>query len=233
MEGHLDEFHLARFGGDDAHAFDATVGGVEDLETQSVFFNDFAFLRNAACEFTDQAGDGGGLFFLGTNAEQFVEMIDVHVAGHDVGVITFLHDVGFFVLVANFADNLFHKIFNGDKAGDTAIFVDHDSDTNVAFAHLTQKVAAEFAFRDEVDVFAHERLDGTTAGFGVRNLQDILRVDDADDVVDGVAIDGHTREGPRAERFYELLDTGAHWDGEHLGARLHGFANGFSAELDD
>src|SRR5215472_12761409 len=204
MEGHLDEFHLARFGGDDAHAFDATVGGVEDLETQSVFFNDFAFLRNAACEFTDQAGDGGGLFFLGTNAEQFVEMIDVHVAGHDVGVITFLHDVGFFVLVANFADNLFHKIFNGDKAGDTAIFVDHDSDTNVAFAHLTQKVAAEFAFRD-----------------------------DADDVVDGVAIDGYTREGPRAERFYELLDTGAHWDGEHLGARLHGFANGFSAELDD
>jgi hypothetical protein len=59
-----------------------------------------------------------------------------------------------------------------------------------------------------------------------------VRVDDADDVVDGIAIDGNAREGLSAQQLNEFLDRGIDRYGDHFRTRLHGLANGFAAELD-
>ena len=49
-----------------AHAFDAALGGLQHFEAQAIVLEHFARLGNVAGEFADQAGDGGGFFFVGT-----------------------------------------------------------------------------------------------------------------------------------------------------------------------
>ena len=70
-------------------------------------------------------------------------------------------------------------------------------------------------------------------GFGVGDLKHVLGVDDADDIVDGVAVDGDARERALTQEFDQLLDGGVDRDGQHVRAGLHGLAHGLAAEFDN
>src|SRR5215472_246069 len=136
------------------------------------------------------------------------------------------------MLVPDFTDDFLDQVLDGDQAGDAAIFVDDNREADVMLPHLAQQVTAQLTLGDEIQVLAHERFDRARAGFGVGYLKDILRVHNADNVVDGVAVDGNAREWLGAQQFNEFFDRGIGGHGHHLRPRLHGFPYGFAAELD-
>ena len=82
------------------------------------------------------------------------------------------------MLIANLTHNFFDQVFDGDEASHAPVFVNHDGHANVVLLHLAQKVAAPLALGHEVNVLTHERVHGAGTGFGVRNLQHILGVDE-------------------------------------------------------
>ena len=141
MRGSLNQLHLFRLDSCDAHALDPAVGGVENLELQAFVFDDFAFFRNASGDFADQAGYSRRFVALWAHAEEFVEAINVHIAGNNIGVVVLLDDLRFFVLVSDFADDFFHQIFDGYQARNASVFINHDCHTGVAPLHLAQQVA--------------------------------------------------------------------------------------------
>ena len=100
------------------------------------------------------------------------------VAGNDIRVLVLLHHLRFFVLVANFANDLFDQIFNGDEARDSSVLIDDNRHAYVAALHFAQQVAHQFTFRHKVNVLAHQRRDRPRPRLRVRNLQHILRMAD-------------------------------------------------------
>ena len=113
-------------------------------------------LRDAAFDFADQAAEGGG--FVGfveidRLAEEVAELIDGKAAGDEpdaAGLALRLFDwrVGL-VLVADVADDLLQQIFDGDQAGDAAVFIDHDAHVLLFALHLAQQLVAALGFRNE------------------------------------------------------------------------------------
>src|ERR1019366_5618737 len=137
----LNQLHLLGLGGGDAHALDAAIGRIEDFEPQAFVFDDFAFLGNSSGEFADQAGYGGGFAAFGPHAEELVEVVDIHVAGDDVGVVVFPHDLRFLALVADFANDFFDQVFDGYQAGYASVFIHYDCHADVTAPHLAQHTA--------------------------------------------------------------------------------------------
>src|SRR5580704_17149088 len=229
----LYQLHLARLDGRDADTLHAPIGGVQDLEPQAIAFDHFSLLRDAPGQFGHQARDGGGFLAIHADAKQFVEMIDVHIAGDHVRMIAFLHDLGFLVFIADFADDFFDQVLNGHQARDSAIFVDHDCHAHVVPAHLAQQVAAQLALGHKRDILAHEGFDGPGARLRIGHLHHVLRVDHANDVVNGIAIDRYPRERLGAEQYDKLFHRHLRGHGDHFRPQLHGFANRRAAELHD
>src|ERR1035441_5225970 len=135
-----DQFHLLGLGGGDAHALDAAIGRIEHFEPQAFVFDDFAFLGNASGEFADQAGYGGGLTAFGAHAEELVEVVDIRVAGDDVRVVVFPHDLRFLALVADFTYDFFDQVFDGYEAGYASVLIHYDCHADVTALHLAQQI---------------------------------------------------------------------------------------------
>ena len=70
-------------------------------------------------------------------------------------------------------------------------------------------------------------------GFAVGHLQNVLRVNDALDVVNAFCVHRNARVVLGAQHFDETLHRGFHRHGKHLRTRLHGFAHRLAAEFDD
>src|SRR5262249_15686871 len=179
----------------------------------------------------DQASDRRCLRVFGMNSEQFIQAIDVHTAGHNVGVFSLTHDV-FFVLIPNLAYNLFHQILDGYDPGRTAIFVHHDGYFQILLLHFAQQFAAQFALRNEVHVLAHQTIDRAELRFTIRHLQNVLRENNALNVVNRSLVHRHARKWLSAQQLDELLDRCVLRYSDNLGPRLHGLANGFAPKLD-
>ena len=82
-----------------AHALYATVGSVKHFKPQTVLFHDLTLFRNAARQFTHQAGNRRRFFTFWTYAQQLTEAINIHIPGHDERLFAFPYD--FFVFLAN------------------------------------------------------------------------------------------------------------------------------------
>ena len=63
------------------------------------------------------------------------------------------------------------------------------------------------------------------------DLQNILGVDDSFNAVDAAFVYRHARKGLGFQKFDELFHCCIHRHCHHLGARLHGLAYRFAAEL--
>src|ERR1035441_2139390 len=98
------------------------------------------FLGRASGGLADWAGYGGGLVAFGPHAEEFVEAVYIHVAGDYVGVVVFLHDLGFLVLIADFSYYFFHQVFDSYEAGYASIFIYYYRHSDVTALHLAQQI---------------------------------------------------------------------------------------------
>ncbi len=88
------------------------------------------------------------------------------------------------MLVADFANDLFHQILDRHQAGHAAVFVDHNRHANIVLLHFAQQIAAEFALGYEVNIAPHQRFESALRGFAIGHLQHVLRVNNALDIVD-------------------------------------------------
>src|SRR5208283_373985 len=105
----------------DAHAVHTALARFQHFEAQSIFVEDFAGLGNVSGKFAHQAGDGGRVLFIGPDAEQLLQQIDVGVAVEDVRRLALLYDLNFLVLITDLADDFFDQVFDGDQATDAAV----------------------------------------------------------------------------------------------------------------
>ncbi len=88
------------------------------------------------------------------------------------------------MFVANVADDLLEQIFDGDQAGDAAVFIDDDAHVLFFTLHFAQQFVAALGFGDE-DGWALDAGHGAGAGLFVRDLQQVMGKGDAGDVVQG------------------------------------------------
>jgi len=76
----------------------------------------------------------------------------------DVGVLALAHDLGFFVLVANFADDLFHQIFDRDQARDASYSFHQRSPCECCCAASRQQMLLYSLLRERSKHPAHQRV---------------------------------------------------------------------------
>src|ERR1022692_76912 len=215
------------------HAIDAAFGGFQHFEAQSVLLEDFTRLGDVSGELAYQPGNGGRLFFVGPHAQQLFQQVHIGVAVEDVRGLALLHDLSLFVLVADLADDLFHQVLDGHQAGDSAVLVDDDGHANVVALHLAHQLAAQLGFGDKVHIGLHQVAHGFGARVRIQDLQEVLGIDNAFDMVDIAFIYGYARIGIPLYQFGEILDGGVDGDRDNLGTGPHHFAHRLVAEFDD
>ena len=111
-----------------------------------------------------------------------------------------LRAVGDVVLVLDLADDLLDQILDGDEPVDAAELVDDERQMLARQAHLQQQVEHPHGGRHEQHL-AQDRLqiEGPGSRRAADAAQQILDVDEADDVVEGFAIDRQARMAMGAE----------------------------------
>ena len=118
------------------------------------------------------------------------------------------------------------------RPGRPAVLVDDDGHVRVAAAHLAEELLRPLELGDEegrIDVLRQrERLL-----VGVGEIEEVLGVEDADDVVDGAAVDRQARELLLPQQHAHGGEGGRLGQGHDLRARDHDVADGLVPELDD
>src|SRR5580704_6190998 len=185
----------------------------------------------ATRQFAHQSRDGRRLFAFGPYSEYLDQSVYVHVAGHNVRMFVFANHFNLLVLVPDLADDFLNQIFDGHQARHPTVLVHHHRHANIVLLHIAQQVADQFALGHKVDITAHDRVHSAIVGFGVRDLQDVLREDDAHDVMDGAFEHRHPGETFGAQQFDKLLDGGVGRNSHDLRPRFHRLAYGLLAEL--
>ena len=99
--------------------------------------------------------------------------------------------------------------------------------------HLAQKIASQLAFGDKMNIAPHNGIQGAHVRFAVGDLQHVLGVNNAFDVVNAAFVHGHASVVLGAKQFDEVFHRRVGGKGKHRRARLHRLADGFAAELHD
>src|SRR5215510_15445137 len=112
-------------------ARDATFVSIDHLEAQSAEGYLFAD-RGQVAEFVDdQAGDRGEIVGGQIDVEPALDFADLHMAASDdaFGLLDYVGILGArlrLVLVLDLPDDLLDQVFDGDQAGQPAVFIDDD-----------------------------------------------------------------------------------------------------------
>ncbi len=129
---------------------------------------------------------------------------DSHVAGQADSSVGKRLRYGFALLelVADVADELGEHVFKGQNAGGAAELVHDQRLVRMALAKLAEHAVGRDALVDACDR-THQRLDARPGGIspaGHQPSHDVLGVQDADDVVNRVAVDRQARVRALDER---------------------------------
>src|ERR1700733_692372 len=168
-----------------ADAQDFALIGFEDFEAKAVGVDDFAGARNVSCEAIQQSRDGGGGRVLHGGVEfhtkQLADFVHRDAAPNDEGAAGFANDVGrrAAVFFADFADNFFHHVFDGDDPGHQTVFVNHDGHLLILALHFLQQFGAKLRLRHKKSG-ALQFTNGAMRGFGVRHFEHIARHSSSD-----------------------------------------------------
>src|SRR5262245_29289785 len=221
----------------DPDARDATFVSLDHFEAQSAEFYLFAD-RGQVAEFVDdQACDRGEIVGGQIDVEPALDFADLHMAARD-DALGLLDDVGLvgarlrLVLVLDLPDDLFDQVFDGDQAGQPAVFVDDDRHRRLGFLHLGQQFVDRLGFGHEVG--RARDLKATAIRFAeLPVFEQVAHVNHAFDIIHLAAVNGQ----PRIFRFNHQVAHGferrAGLDGDDTRTRRHHFTGGAVAEADD
>ena len=135
------------------------------------------------------------------------------------------------VLVLDLADDLFEQVLDRHETGRAAVLVDDDGDVDLAQAQLRQQFVHALRLRDEVRR-AGDLLQRWAAAFG-EAAQQVLRVDDAGDVVDRLVVQRDAAEALFDDQLERVVDRLALLERHDIHARRHDLARRRILHLDD
>ena len=173
----------------------------------------------------DQAADGVEMLARERGAEEFVEGIDVGQRAHPpmqgFGLDDHVGRIVVIVFVFDFTDDLFEHVFDGEQAGDAAVFVDHEREVIAVAAKFAQQHIQPLGFGDE-DRRAQHRAQRETVLLVI--AQQVFGEQDADHVVARAVIDRKARVRGADHERNDLLGRRIDIDHVHLRALDHDVA---------
>ena len=125
------------------------------------------------------------------------------------------------MFILDLPDDLLEDVFDRDDALGSPLLVDDQGNVHLLLAHLPEQLVDGLAIRD------HHRLPGkipgrlALAGAGPEALQQIIRVEDADDVVDVTVVDRDPREPRVLNRLQGLVHARRPVQSHHIDPRHH------------
>jgi len=133
------------------------------------------------------------------------------------------------MLIFDIADDLLDQIFDGDEAVGTAIFVDHQRELDMRRLHLHQQIEHRHRWRHKQD----RPLDFADSGVApaksailrLDKSQHVLEVNQADGIVECLAIDRKPRMLRLTEQHDKIRNGGVLLDRHDVGARDHDIAD--------
>ena len=202
----------------------------------AIVFENGAGLGEIANLGEDVAGEGfkaavGGEF----DAELVGEIGDIDCAFEfEGGGVAVLLGAGDIVFVFDFAEDLFEDVFEGDDAGGGAVLIDDDGHVGIVGAEDVDQVGQRAGFGDE-DGHAHDvaqvELGGAFAEH--QDVDQVLQMDDADDLIGAFFEDGEAGELVFVEEDEELFEGRVDGHGDHVAAGDHDLAGGVFFELEE
>jgi hypothetical protein len=182
----------------------------------------------------DEAADGLEPVALDVDAEALGGRVDVDLGAEHEDAVPFLDDGVALdvVFVADLADDLLEHVLDRHEAGRAAVLVDDDRRLDLPALKLAQQLGNALRLRRERRR-PHVRGHAIDVGAAVREQQQILHEDDADDVVEVVVEDRDARVALLAELGAQIADGRVVRDGDQIGARRHDLAHQRVAEVDD
>ena len=133
------------------------------------------------------------------------------------------------VLVADLADDLLEHVLDGHQAGGAAVLVDDDRHLHLPALHLLEQLGHALALGHEVRR-PHQRRHRIGVAPPARQHQQVLDEDDADDVVEVVAVDRDARVLLLAEQRAQLAERRVGADRDDVGPRRHDLADHVSVK---
>ena len=193
--------------GNHFHLIHGPFAGAKDLEVKVVVVDLPSFEGDGAGFVEDVATDGVVFGALGDiDAELFLDVNDRHLgiedpsAGREGGEEGLLADV---VFIGDFSDELFEDVFDSDDSFSASPFIDDDGEVDLFTAELLEKGGEFFCLGSVEDGFDEFADGGIENMRGVKLLdvhfEDVFVEENADDVVDGVVIDGNSAVAFREE----------------------------------
>ncbi len=181
---------------------------------------------NAAGEREHQAAHGLDLGLVLLLRQQRADMplellhrharVEVEAA---VGAGEHLWGIGLVMLVGDVAHDFLDDVLDGHQPVDAAVLVDHQRHVHPRGAHLAQQVEHGLRRRHEQRL-AEQVLDREGGGAGAGGEQ-VADMDHADDVIERLAVDRHSRVPLALEQAGELVEIQRGGGGDDVGARHH------------
>ena len=143
------------------------------------------------------------------DAEKFAEFIELHAAANDERAAGFADDVGRggAVFFADFADDFFDQIFDGDDTGHQTVFVDDDGHLLAFALHVFEQLGTEFCFGNKKSG-AHQLADFAVGRLAVVDGEHVASHDDAGDVVERFAEDREAGKFGFNDELAQLFERG-------------------------
>ena len=131
------------------------------------------------------------------------------------------------MLVANVADDLLDDVFEGHETRGAPELVAHDRHVQAARAHVLQDLRGGLVLADEHDGRAQDVGELRRGEPAVAHHdEEVLRVEQADDVVDVLAVDGVARVLLGRDQRDHLGQRSRELDAENVTPRDHDLARG-------
>src|SRR5512132_1560487 len=218
----------------DEHRGDPASLDLFRLEPQTLELHLLTRFRDLAEQLEDEPPDRIPLLVRELGIEQLVHVVDRGLPRYAVDPLADLDHVGHFgvVLVRDLPDQLFEKSLERDDAGDRPVLVGDDRLVELLLLHLAEQIRDLLRLWHEPRRPADVRQRHVVLSL-VQSLEDVLREDDPDDVVEilvehrdpGVAVFEHERLYVAEGRY--VLDR------DHVRSRDHDLADDRVAELED
>ena len=210
-----------------------------DRQPQAVDVDLVAGRRHAADAVVDQAADRVVLVLvleLEVACRTAREVVDVGPAVDPRLVVGQADDHRLLgvVLVLDLADDLLEQVLDRDQAGGPAVLVEDDRDVDLPPLELVEQVVDRHRLRHEHRRPQQRAQRGPRAGAGLQERQQVLRVEDADDLVDRLLVDRDPAVALLDDRVDRLLEASPSAGRRHdRDPRDHHLVEAALAELDD
>ena len=192
----------------------------------------FADFRHFTEDVLDVAADGVGFFVGEVGVEGFVVGGNWRQGADLIAAVAVRRNgrIGdFVVFVVNFADDFFDDVFDGNKAGEVAVFVDNERHVVTVGFEVAQHRVQRFAFGDN----GRRAQEGADVGgqFATEGVgQEVFGEEDAADLFVGFIDDGVARVAGFDDDVKDLFEAPGFFDEQDLTARDHDVAHAGVAE---